>query len=62
MRKVNLIAVLAVVGTVAMSVPAFAGDWVASGSTWEYYENGSRTASKQMGARCEQSDMVLHQR
>ena len=46
MRKVNLIAVLAVVGTVAMSVPAFAGDWVASGSTWEYYENGSRTANR----------------
>ena len=35
MRKVSLIAVLAVVGSVAMSVPAFAGDWVASGSTWE---------------------------
>lgn len=46
MRKVSLIAVLAVVGTVAMSVPAFAGDWVASGSTWEYYENGSRTANR----------------
>lgn len=46
MRKVNLIAVLAVVGTVAMSVPAFAGDWVANGSTWEYYENGSRTANR----------------
>lgn len=46
MRKVSLIAVLAVVGSVAMSVPAFAGDWVASGSTWEYYENGSRTANR----------------
>ena len=46
MRKVSLIAVLAVVGTVAMSVPAFAGDWVASGSTCEYYENGSRTANR----------------
>ena len=46
MRKVSLIAVLAVVGTVAMSVPAFAGDWVANGSTWEYYENGSRTANR----------------
>ena len=46
MRKVNLIAVLAVVGSVAMSVPAFAGDWVANGSTWEYYENGSRTANR----------------
>ena len=46
MRKVSLIAVLAVVGTVAMSVPAFAGDWVASGSTWENYENGSRTANR----------------
>lgn len=28
MRKVNLIAVLAVVGSVAMSVPAFAGDCI----------------------------------
>ena len=28
MRKVSLIAVLAVVGTVAMSVPAFTGDWI----------------------------------
>ena len=46
MRKVSLIAVLAVVGSVAMSVPAFAGDWVANGSTWEYYENGSRTANR----------------
>lgn len=46
MRKVSLIAVLAVVGTVAMSVPAFAGDWVANGSAWEYYENGSRTANR----------------
>ena len=46
MRKVSLIAVLALVGSVTMSVPAFAGDWVASGSTWEYYENGSRTANR----------------
>ena len=46
MRKVSLIAVIAVAGAVALSMPVFAGDWVANGSTWEYHENGNPTASR----------------
>ena len=46
MRKASLIAVFAVVGSIAMSVPTFAGNWVARGSAWEYHENGSRVTNR----------------
>ena len=46
MRKVGLIAALAIVSSVSLTVPVFAGDWVANGSTWEYHENGRATANR----------------
>lgn len=46
MRKASLIAVFAVGGSIAMSVPTFAGNWVDRGSAWEYHENGSRVTNR----------------
>ena len=46
MRKVGLIAALAIVSSVSLTMPVFAGDWVANGSTWEYHENGRATANR----------------
>ena len=44
MKNVKLATVL-FAATVLVSTNAFAGNWVQTGNTWEYHDNGRRTAN-----------------